>query len=468
MRMTGRIWWLLLLVAGVPACGSGPSRPPNVLLIVLDTARADGFSHFGRPGTGTPVFDEIAADGVVFSNARSTSAWTLPSHASLFTGLYPSRHGATHESHMLTSDRVTIAEVLAPTHETAGFSENPHIGKAKGFARGFDLFDETWRLRGQRGESPPTIERVLAWLQSRRPESDPFFLFINLMDPHLPYVPPEPFASELASNGFKPGRVRRMRDVTEREARLYMTGRLKLSPLDFRILRALYDAEVAFADSRAGLILDQLEEMGVLAETLVVLVADHGENIGEHELMEHQLCLYETLLRIPFVLRLPGVFEGGVTRDGPVQLVDVAPTVFDVLEVPAERRPATEGRSLVRDNPPETRPLYAEYMRPIRQKAHFLAVNPVFDFGRFDRRLRSIQVGSMKLIASDKGDVELYDLEADPGEEVDLSAERPEVVETLEGQLDRWLASERLADPTHEPALDPETIEALRELGYME
>jgi hypothetical protein len=127
-----------------------------------------------------------------------------------------------------------------------------------------------------------------------------------------------------------------------------------------------------------------------------------------------------------------------------------------------------EGTSLLGNDPPATRPLYAEYMRPIRQKARFLAVNPVFDFTRFDRRLRSIQVGDLKLITSDRGDVELFDLSDDPGENVNLSEERPEVVETLKGQLGRWLEAGGSASPVHEPALDPETIEALRELGYME
>ena len=460
--------WLILLVALAPACGSSSREPLNVLIIVLDTARADGFSRFGEEGTRTPIFDELAAGGVAYSNARTTSAWTLPSHASLFTGLYPSRHGATHESHMLAPSRTTIAEVLAPTHETAGFSENPHIGKAKGFARGFGLFEETWRLRKRRGETPPTIERVLHWLQGRRPDSGPFFLFINLMNPHLPYVPPEPFASELASAGFDPDHVRRLREVSEKEARLYMTGLLEFSPLDFQILGALYKAEIAFADTRAGRVLDRLDETGVLDETLVVFLSDHGENIGEHQLMEHQLCLYETLLRIPFALRLPGVFEGGAIRDAPVQLVDVAPTIFDVLDIPAEQRPSMEGTSLVHSDPPETRPLYAEYMRPIRQEARLRAANPAFDFERFDRRLRSIQIGDIKLIASDKGDVELYDLEADPGERVDLSTERPEVAAVLKRQLEQWLSSEPSADTSREPTLDLETIEALRVLGYME
>ena len=134
--------WAIALSLSL-GCGSGSSGPPSVLLVVLDTARFDGFSYLGGPGTHTPVFDRVAAEGVVFPNARSTSAWTLPSHASLFTGLYPSRHGATHETHRLAPEHATLAEVLSATHDTAGFSENPHIAEAKGFAQGFAHFDET-------------------------------------------------------------------------------------------------------------------------------------------------------------------------------------------------------------------------------------------------------------------------------------------------------------------------------------
>jgi hypothetical protein len=156
---------------------------------------------------------------------------------------------------MLASDRPTIAEVLAPTHETVGFSENPHIGKAKGFARGFDSFEETWRLRKQRGETVPTIKRVLNWLESRPQDSDPFFLFINLMDSHLPYIPPEAFANNLLSEDFASDQVQRMREIREKEAREFMTGLREFSPLDFRILSALYRSEISFADARAGRVL---------------------------------------------------------------------------------------------------------------------------------------------------------------------------------------------------------------------
>jgi arylsulfatase A-like enzyme len=456
-----------LALAWVAAgCGGEPAvTPPNVLVIVFDTARADAFSANGRRDARTPVFDRTAAAGVLFANARSTSAWTLPAHGSLFTGLYPSRHGAHHESQLLAEDLETMAELLAETHDTGAFSENPHIVRAKGFAQGFDRFDETWRLRGERGEVPPTVDLVLEWLEDR---DDPFFLFVNLMDPHLPYVPPESFEKLFLPPGADARRVARLRGVSEREARLFIAERLRFEPQELAILRALYGAEVAFADARAGQILDALEERGLLERTLVVLLSDHGENIGEHGLMEHQLCLYETLLRVPLVLRLPGVFDGGNRRNDPVQLVDVLPTVLEVAGVPRDRWPELESLSLAAGPIPSTRPLYAEYMRPIRQRAHFAAVAPGFDFDRFDRRLKSVQIGPQKLIESDRGEVELYDLGADPAETRDLAEDRPEVVERMRAVLERFARGARARAPGPEPELDPETRGALRELGYVE
>jgi arylsulfatase A-like enzyme len=362
-----------------------------------------------------------------------------------------------------------MAELLAPTHDTAGFSENPHIVEAKGFAQGFGHYEETWRLRKQRGEVPPTVEHAVAWLREPggRDGGRPFFLFVNLMDPHLPYVPPDRWASGLLPPSVDDATVQRMRAVSEREARLFMTGKLRFSGAELDVLRALYGAEVAFADDRLGRILAAIEEDGSLDETLVVVLSDHGENIGEHGLMEHQLCLYETLLRVPLAMRLPGVFDGGAEREGPVQVVDLLPTVLDVVDVPESDWPAVEGMSLVHDDPDPGRAIYAEYMRPLRQRARFEAVNPEFDFDRFDRRLKSVQIKNLKLIAPEGGELELYDLSEDPGETRNLSGRMPGVARTLLAHLDRWAtAPEHAHQP--EPALDPETIEALRELGYVE
>lgn len=455
------------LVGCQPDGGQGGERPPNLLVVVLDTARADGVAAYGAPGRYTPTLDELARTGVLFTRARSTSAWTVPSHGSLFTGLYPSRHGAHWEGGGLDPDQVTLAELLAPDYETGGFSENPHIIRAKGYDQGFERYEETWRRRRSWNEPPITLELFADWFQ-KRDRDQPFFAFVNLMTPHLPYSPPERHWRRFVPAGTSPELLARYAAIGEPQARLYIMRQIRFTARDLQLLRALYYAEVAFGDERIGHLLGLIRSQGELDRTLVVVVGDHGENIGDHGFMEHQLCLYESVLRVPMILRLPGVLDGGARRDDPVQLVDVMPTVLQALGVPESDWPKMEGRSLVDFEPEPDRPLFAEYMRPLEQKRLFLGVNPGFDFSPYDRRLKSVQVRDLKLIVSDRGEQELYDLAADPAETRDLAEARPEDARRLAAVLAEW---SRDWDPQVKgatPELDPQAREALRELGYIE
>jgi arylsulfatase A-like enzyme len=448
------------LLAGLSGCSGGEvQRPPNLLLVVLDTARGDAVTE-----APTPTLDRLAAQGVRFTQARSTSAWTVPAHGSLFTGLYPSRHGAHHEHPFLLEDRVTLAELLAPTHEGAAFSENVHIGPGRGFHRGFDHFEETWRLPGGYGRRPPTIERVARWLEGRDDPDRPFHLFVNLMDPHLPYDPPGPFAPH--PEGPEAERLLALARFNEWDARMVIAGRASLGRLELDWLRRLYLGEVAFVDARLGSLVGILRDRGELHRTLVVVVSDHGENIGEHGLMEHQFSLHETLLRIPMVWWLPGVFEGGIERNDPVQLVDVAPTVLDALFVPSEGRPRMEGVSLLQGRPLANRRLVAEYMRPIEQRPRFAEIAPELDFDPFERRLEAVIHGHLKLLVKEGEEPRLYDLDVDPGELQDVAAERQETVAELLAWLEGWRGGARPVTAPPPIELDEEAVRRLRSLGY--
>lgn len=457
--------WLLACCLG--ACGPGEKPPPNVLLVVLDTTRADAVD-----AAPTPVLDRLAAEGTAFQQARSTSAWTVPSHGSLLTGLYPSRHGAHHEHLELAAAHVTLAERLAATHQTAGLSENPHIGPGKGFDQGFETFVETWRLQTSAADIAPTDELALEWLAGRDPDR-PFFLFVNFMAPHLPYAPPAAFQDRTVPPMTAPEVLERLRSMNEWAARLYMTGQLSLSADELSLLRGLYHAEVSFADARLGRLLQALAQAGELDRTLVVVVGDHGENIGDHGLMEHQFCLYDSLLRVPLVMRLPGTVEAGARRGDPAQLTDVLPTVLDALGRGEDAWGDTEGRSLLRPLPPE-RPQVAEYMRPVSQRPRFEAVAPGFDFTPFDRRLRAVVVRGRKLIQPEGGEPELYDLAADPGETRNLAADEPELARRLGSWLSAWAERAPAGPPVaggaeggEAPELDAETRRALEALGYL-
>ncbi|MFQ5698156.1 MAG: sulfatase [Myxococcota bacterium] len=461
------LWWAgltLALLAG--GCARSPSTPPNVLLIVVDTTRADAM--FPVDPTRMPTFARLAREGTSFSHARSTSAWTLPSHGSLFTGLYPSTHGAHHESHLLRPGLETLAEVLSATHRTAGFSENPHIGVQKGFAQGFSHFEETWRQRSTLESDPPTVERVLGWLSQDREDSRPFFAFVNLMDAHLPYAPPSELARRYAPAGAARRQIERLRHFRELDARRYVTGRRALSDSELAILRSLYRTEVVWLDRRVGKLIEALDRRGDLDRTLVVIVGDHGENIADHGLMEHQLCLYETLLRVPLLFRLPGSFERSSVRDAAVQLVDVMPTILDSVGTPRSRWPAMQGQSLLHGDPPPERAIVAQYMRPVRQRTRFAEADPSFDFDPYDRRLQSYQRASLKLIVSSRGEVELYDLASDPREAHDLARERPATVRELAAGLERWSRDHPTAGGVAAPTVDRQTLDALKALGYAE
>jgi arylsulfatase A-like enzyme len=186
--------------------------------------------------------------------------------------------------------------------------------------------------------------------------------------------------------------------------------------------------------------------------------------------MEHQVCLYETLLRIPMVMRWPRRLPANRRSHAPVQIVDVAPTILDAIGLGGDGRSAMEGRTLLSSDPPSDRRIYAEYMRPREQREIFHKLRPNFDFTPFDRRLASIQKGSWKMILSGRGEIELYDLAKDPDERAEVSAANPKIVEELRGELTSWQAKAKSAAPAAvpTPALDEETIRELRSLGYVQ
>lgn len=462
-RMTRHAAVLLALACLV---GCGDRGGVNVLLVVLDTTRADAVSATGEPGTITPTLDALAREGVVYERARSTSAWTVPSHGSLFTGRYPSRHGARHGSPALHPAQQTLAELLRRTHDTGGFSENPHIRTDQGWAQGFGTYIDSWRWRDRVDTPPQTISMALDWLD-RRPGGRPFFLFVNLMDAHLPYAPPPEWAERFVPPGADPETLTRLRGVGSPEQQAHLVGEAPIPERDFELLRGLYRAEVAWADYRVANLVTALRHRGTLDRTLVVVVADHGEQIGEHGLLGHQFALYESLLRVPLILRLPGLFEGGQRRDAPVQLVDVAPTVLEVVGVPRAEWPDMDGRSLISDAPGPDRRVVAEYAPPIEEVERIARRFEGSDTALLSEAIRSVQVGTLKLIARSGGAVELYDLEDDPGETRDLAVTRPDDVARLaEGVA--FGSEVATGGEAEAAAIDAQTREALRALGYVE
>ncbi|HVS08466.1 MAG TPA: sulfatase [Planctomycetota bacterium] len=446
-----------LALAPAWACseGGGATRPPNVVLVTIDTLRADHLGCYGYARPTSPRLDALAAGADRYTRCQATSAWTVPSHASLFTGRFPSQHGAHNIAtprgeeqrfRALASGTRTLAEALAAEgYRTAGFAANtaylaPHLG----FGRGFETY-QTRRVGGEALNEP-----VLHWLDEH--DSRPFFLFVNYMDAHRPYA-----ADPLPGSALPPASREHPGAMLDRlyEAVLGGDGPVPQELAEAIVLQ--YDTGIAHADRAVGQLLDRLRELGLDESTLVVVTSDHGEHFGEHRLVEHSKDVYQEVLHVPLILKRPGQREGRV--DG--RLISLA----DVPALIRESMPAELSSRLARDfpGPPGGR-------EPIAEQHYAQTRDMRSSWGaRFDRVREAIFAGRYKLIRSSDGDHELYDLAADPGEQANLFAERPELAERLLRALERALAAppEATGAPAAPAALGEADRAELRALGYL-
>ncbi|MDP6461446.1 MAG: sulfatase, partial [Gemmatimonadota bacterium] len=323
------------------SCGRAPEPPPNVLLISIDTLRADRPGGAGNPRATTPHLDRLAATGTVFSQASSTTSWTLPAHLSLLTGQYPSSHGVVGDIHALPDSKTTLAEFLTRRgYAAAGFVTGPYLDPAFGFAQGFDTYEPCVDYRVERDNqggienlvgvhlrshsgvtSPALHERAVDWL-ARVPTGKPFFLFLHYWDPHYDFVPEAPY-----DRVFNPEYRGRLSGRGFSENRAIHSG---MAPTERQRVMDLYDGEIRYTDRWIGKVLRALESRGDLERTLIVVVGDHGEEFFEHGGKGHRRNLYGETLDIPLITRLPGVLAGGGVVAEPASLVDVFPTVVAV------------------------------------------------------------------------------------------------------------------------------------------
>lgn len=424
-RLMGQVFVVALvaLAVGYAAWMRLRARRPNVLLVTVDTLRADHLGCYGRSEASTPALDALARRGVRFENAHAAVPITGPSHATILTGLYPPVHGVRDNvNFVLDSRHRTLASRLKKEgYRTAAFVAAYPLAAAFGFAQGFDHFSEGLHenpVLGQGAERPgnEVADAVLTWLAEPKAASHPapFFAWMHLYDPHAPYAPPKDYAERFP-------------------------------------LRS-YDGEVAFADAQIGRVLDALTASGRDRDTVVVVVADHGEGLGEHDEATHAMLVYESTLHVPLLMAGPGIPEGQVVKES-VGTIDLLPTLLARLGLPAS--PELLGRDLgraMRGEPLGEEPLYAESL-----------------FGRLNCRwstLRALTRGGWKLI--DGAEPELYDLAADPRElRNQATTERARLVE-LRNALQAVLR--RLApqgDTARSVALSPEQEEKLRSLGYV-
>jgi arylsulfatase A-like enzyme len=447
----------ILVLASAAACSGAPEEAPtadrpNVLLIVVDTLRADKLGCFGSDLAATPRIDALAAESVRFENAYSHAPWTLPSFASLLTSLYPPQHGAggfIQNFSKLADDRQTIGESFgAAGYETASVVNVDFLTAAFGLTQGFDHVDfEVYPDNVRVRTATRTTDAALTWLGTRR--ARPFFLLVHYFDPHMIYSPPREFRAEFAApedrdaGGWIFGT--RAQIVAQHE------GRVRFDEATVRRAERLYDGEVAYTDHEVGRLLDALDGLGLREETIVVFTADHGEEFWDHGGIAHGHTIYEEQVHVPLLFSWPGRIAPG-TVQAAVGHVDVAPTLCDLAGI--ETDPRFAGKSLAGG-------LAGQAMadRPVLQMGNFWGP-PIVGWRR----------DGHKLIVWPDERLELFDLRTDPGETDNLDSREPERVAALLEELRftlRGLGGEDRDDGTA-PELTPEQIERLRSLGYVQ
>jgi arylsulfatase A-like enzyme len=442
-----------VLAPGEPPPGAAAKPRPNVLMIVLDTLRADHVSCLGKSRPTTPALDALAREGTLYATCISPGSWTLPSHASLFTGLYFRDHRAGCQTLRLDVELTTLAEALGGAgYATVGFSNNPWLGSGTGLTQGFAEFHDVWRDRGATVDQGAAVtnERALAWIDDRPAKSAPFFMFVNYLEPHLAYAPPPPFDRAYLPEEADPARVARLRafrNPDDLAHDLKVPGHV-LEDEDLKILAAQYAGEVAYLDSRLGELVQGLRSRGLLDGTLLVVTSDHGEHLGDHGLLDHKMSLYDALLHVPLVLRYPASIPSGLVVTGLVQTNDVYPTVLATCGIQA---PPPPGSRLLPfdDERDSTRTLaLAEFDRPAPFAQVVKQQFPDGDFAPFDRSLLALRTPRYKLIVGSDGRRELYDVSLDPGEKNDLCASEPRLLadlSTLLGSLPQSFGGEAMA-----------------------
>jgi len=510
--------------------------PGNVLFVVMDTVRADHLTPYGYDRPTTPGLADFASEATVFEEAVAPAPWTLPVHASLFTGLYPSQHGADQENPYLEGATTLAGTLSAAGYDTACYSSNawitPYTHLTDGFddqdnffevmpgdllsgplARAWKTMNDSDRLRaiadklvslgnvaheyfagsgGADSKTPAVVDRTKAFVE----ESDDWFAFINLMDAHLPYHPPDEFAAE-----FAPGV-----DSTAvcQNSKEYNAGARDIDGDEWADIRGLYDAEIAHIDAQLTRLFDWLKERGEWEGTMVVVCADHGELHDEHDLYGHEFCLYDPLVNVPLMVKHPALDAD--RRTDTVELLDLYHTVLDALDVPGGT-PASPGETAVARDP--TRSLldddyrafdgvadpdpgqtaapggaygFIEYSRPVveltqlEEKASAAGIDLPED-SRFYSRMRAARRPDAKYVRIDRIDDEAYRLDGDPDERTNLAAdpdgairETERVLADFEGTVGGAWTGAADADVTDDAVaeMDEEAQERLRDLGYLE
>jgi len=514
---------------------SDTDGPANVLFVVMDTVRKSHLSVYGYDRPTTPNLEDFADEAVVFEHAIAPAPWTLPVHASLFTGLYPSQHEATQENPYLEGVTTLAESLSAAGYATACYSSNAWITPYTNLTDGFDDRDnffqvmpgdflsgplsKAWKAmndnpalrkvadtlvklgntaheyfaKGGGGDSktPAIVDRVQSFVEASEADDDPWFSFINLMDAHLPYHPPETYAEE-----FAPGV-----DSTTvcQNSKEFNCGARDIDDEEWDAIKGLYDAEIRHIDQHLGRLFDWLRETGRWEETLVVVCADHGELHGEHDLYGHEFCIYDPLVNVPLLVKHPDL-DAGRDDETQVELQDLYHTVLDHTGASAMAggEVLDPARSLLRADYREFASAdvdararfdahdageldefaFVDYHRPVvelrqlESKASAAGITLDTD-SRYYSRMRAARRPDAKYIRNERIPDEAYRLDTDPDELDDVAgtddpaiAEVKTALETFEASIDgEW---DEIGDEDVLDDMGDEAKDRLQDLGYIE
>ena len=462
---------------------------PNIILIVLDAVRADHLSCYGYDQPTTSFLEELAANGVLFDCAFAAAPWTPPSHASLFTGTYPSRHGVDVDENLhLSRQHPTMAEILAlKGYASLAILPDAHLSEARGFHRGFEDFVEIFRIPyvsldrnsatsllrnlvlGRDGRAYHSSRLLKNWIHKKvRGSAQPFFAFINYKSAHNSYRSPLPFRSRFKISPVAGQDSRKLRQYANGGAYPYMAGGLEMTERDMEVVQSWYDGAIAYLDHTIRDLLQFLKQLGVYDDTLIIITADHGENFGDHGLGYHLFCLYDSLIRVPLLMSYPRLGKTGRRITNLVSLTDVLPTVLELTGCDPGDYPQIQGKSLLPFHESEGHAhVFAEFGRPQYMLKRLAARYPQHDFSRFDRGLQCIRTPDFKLILGSDGSQELYHLPSDPAEMNNVVRDYPDEAEILRSVLGNHLASFRPTTGSVPSREDDLVISKnLEDLGY--
>lgn len=417
---------------------------------------------YGYDKTTAPNLERIAQEGLVYDNHFVTGCWTVPSHSSLFSGKYQTGHGVGVQYEFMPESYPTMAEVLAAAgYQTVGFSNNTWVNQDEtNIGRGFAQFMLVKRPGAQNPQIGPeddfvldddldsgseqTVELVQQWFQDEYDQTRPFFMFINCVEPHLRVWAPQPFRGRFLPPEISEAEAKQVnQDVfAERLGLIRNRPDGHMTEDDWTILKYLYDGETACLDQRMGVLFDHLRAIGVMDETLLIIISDHGDLVDRRGMMGHHLSLFDDLIHTPLIVRWPGAVPQGARFAGFVQICDWLPTFIELLNIDDDRVQAEmQGVSLVPTWSGQTVRDFAlsEYMKPLQTIERALRYDPNFDYRRWLRRWKSIRTHDYKYHWASDGQDMLFDMTADPLERHNLINQQPEKAAELRQTLEGFL-----------------------------